>query len=47
MRDLSQRIQRLFMAAEGMFVLGAIGIELLGSRHSSLQGGDNFLYVMP
>jgi hypothetical protein len=46
LRDLPVKSRNLFMAAGAVYVLGALGVELLGARHYDLHGGDNFAYVM-
>ena len=46
LRDLPARTRWLFMAAGAVYVLGAIGMELVGSSHYDLYGDANFTYVM-
>jgi len=44
--SLSKRIKNLFVASGITFVIGAIGFELLGGRHSDLNGEDNLTYSL-
>lgn len=43
--NLPERIMRLFLLSGGIYVSGAIGIELLGGRHVSLYGEENYGYA--
>ena len=44
--SLSKRIKNLFVTSGITFVIGAIGFELLGGRHSDLNGEDNLTYSL-
>ena len=46
LRDLPAKTRRRFVVAGALYVLGALGMELLGSKYYDLHGGDNFVYVM-
>ena len=42
--DLPRNFRYLFILSGATFVLGAIGLEMLGARHTELQGRDNITY---
>ncbi len=42
--DLPRKTMVLFVASGSIFVLGAIGFELLGGRHFELYGRENIMY---
>jgi hypothetical protein len=45
--DLPKKVRTLFAASGAIYVLGAMGMELLGSRYYDAHGGgDSFIYVM-
>ncbi|OUS26774.1 hypothetical protein A9Q99_16270 [Gammaproteobacteria bacterium 45_16_T64] len=44
--NLPEKIMRLFLLSGGIYVSGALGVELLGGRHVSLYGADNYGYAL-
>jgi len=46
LKDLPARTRKRFVVAGTIYVLGALGMELLGSKYYDLHGGENFVYVM-
>lgn len=43
---LPKQIMVLFIVSGAIFVLGAIGFEMLGGRHDELYGGSDAIYAM-
>lgn len=44
--NLPGKTRNLFIASGAVFILGAIGVEMLGGRYCDLHGSNNFAYVM-